>query len=109
MAQVIQLREAPERLPEPGGFIETDTSRDIDRTLQLAITTGRTAMIAGRSGVGKTTAIDHFCKAQEATVDGWSERIGSSRHDHVRYGQPVVGCLRAVEAVGERSTASRWA
>lgn len=68
MAQVLQFREAPQRMPDPGGFAETETSRDIMRTLQLAFTTGRTAMIAGRSGVGKTTTIDRFCETIASEV-----------------------------------------
>lgn len=62
MAQVLQFKEGPSRVTvNPGGIVETETSRDICRSLQLALSTRGATMIAGQSGVGKTTAINSFC------------------------------------------------
>ncbi|WP_281825592.1 AAA family ATPase [Jannaschia rubra] len=62
MAQVLQFKEgAPRATVDPGGIVETETSRDICRSLQLALSTRGATMIAGQSGVGKTTAIKAFC------------------------------------------------
>lgn len=61
MAQVIPFAEVPRTPPpEPGAFVETETARDILRSLELALATAGATMIAGRPGVGKTSALDRF-------------------------------------------------
>lgn len=61
MAQVLSFAQPPDDRPRPGEYVETETARDITRSLSLALSTRGATMIAGRSGVGKSTAVDRFC------------------------------------------------
>jgi DNA transposition AAA+ family ATPase len=76
MAQVLQFTEGSgARVPEPGAYVETETAQDIARSLTLALRTRGATMIAGRSGVGKTTAVDRFCQGLDPMHDGQALRI----------------------------------
>lgn len=46
IAQVISFNHPPAESVEPGGYVETETSRDITRSLDLALATGGATMVA---------------------------------------------------------------
>lgn len=68
MAQVISMNQPLPPNVEPGGYVNTETARDITRSLELAVATGGATMIAGTSGVGKTTAVRTFAEGLESIV-----------------------------------------
>ena len=61
MAEVIQLGKAEAKTPEPGGFVLTESARDMLRSLQMVREeVGAMTLIAAAPGTGKTKALWHF-------------------------------------------------
>ncbi|MEM7643974.1 MAG: AAA family ATPase [Pseudomonadota bacterium] len=75
MAQALHVIQPPEPPPAPGGYVETETARDIARSLNMALATRGLTMIAGRSGVGKSTAVDRFCETLPDREGGGALRL----------------------------------
>lgn len=67
MAEVVQLAKPGPDCPEPGGFVLTDTARDILRSLRLVHEgeDARFTMIAGVPGIGKTRTLAQFAASEE--------------------------------------------
>jgi DNA transposition AAA+ family ATPase len=76
---VIEFAQPPDApckaRPGPGNYVETETAQDIARSLTLAVRTRGATMIAGRSGVGKTMAVDAFCRDLPEHEGGGALRI----------------------------------
>jgi len=66
MTQPIRLAKVSDRPRRIGDWAETQTARDITRSLEMvtAIDGPGFTMIAGGPGTGKTTAVRRFCEAR---------------------------------------------
>ncbi len=62
MADIVKLEKPEQRLPAAQGFLETETARDILRSLALvrSIDGPAMTMISGAPGIGKTETLRYF-------------------------------------------------
>lgn len=62
--------------PSVGGFVLTDTASDILRSLTMAHRNfGTLTMIAGVPGVGKSKAVQHYCRTHPQPRSVWTHKM----------------------------------
>jgi hypothetical protein len=85
MPEVVKFEKPPEPLAGPDGFIRTETSDDILRSLSLirSINGPAMTMISGAPGIGKTETLRHYERQNRETAVHVSIAKGEGNPFHV--------------------------